>query len=111
MTQAVGSVGYPPAVQIGKAPNPEKAKYDAMWQTEDYRRIAPGEALASVFLDVAKPPRGAHVLDFGAGTGRGAVMLALMGGQVILSGLIGELLIRIYHEPQGRQLYVLRERK
>ena len=39
------------------------------------------------------------------------VLLALMGGQVILTGLIGELLIRIYHEPQGRQLYVLRERK
>jgi glycosyltransferase involved in cell wall biosynthesis/membrane-associated phospholipid phosphatase len=38
-------------------------------------------------------------------------MLALMGGQVILTGLIGELLIRIYHEPQGRALYVLRERK
>jgi hypothetical protein len=38
-------------------------------------------------------------------------LLLLMGGQVILTGLIGELLIRIYHEPQGRQLYVLRERK
>jgi len=37
------------------------------------------------------------------------VLLALMGGQVILTGLIGELLIRIYHEPQGRSLYVLRE--
>ena len=39
------------------------------------------------------------------------VLLMLMGGQVILTGLIGELLIRIYHEPQGRQLYVLRDRK
>jgi glycosyltransferase involved in cell wall biosynthesis/membrane-associated phospholipid phosphatase len=36
------------------------------------------------------------------------VLLALMGGQVILTGLIGELLIRIYHEPEGRRLYVLR---
>ena len=39
------------------------------------------------------------------------VLLLLMGGQVILTGLIGELLIRIYHEPQGRQLYVLRDKK
>jgi len=39
------------------------------------------------------------------------VLLALMGGQVIATGLIGELLIRIYHEPQGRQLYVLRDKK
>jgi glycosyltransferase involved in cell wall biosynthesis/membrane-associated phospholipid phosphatase len=37
------------------------------------------------------------------------VLLALMGGQIIATGLIGELLIRIYHEPQGRRLYVLRE--
>jgi glycosyltransferase involved in cell wall biosynthesis/membrane-associated phospholipid phosphatase len=37
------------------------------------------------------------------------VLFMLMGGQVIATGLIGELLIRIYHEPQGRQLYVLRE--
>jgi glycosyltransferase involved in cell wall biosynthesis/membrane-associated phospholipid phosphatase len=36
------------------------------------------------------------------------VLLVLMGGQVILTGLIGELLIRIYHEPEGRRLYVLR---
>ena len=39
------------------------------------------------------------------------VLLALMGGQVIATGLIGELLIRIYHEPQGRRLYVLRDPK
>jgi hypothetical protein len=31
-----------------------------------------------------------------------------MGGQIMATGLIGELLIRIYHEPQGRRLYVLR---
>ena len=36
------------------------------------------------------------------------VLLLLMGGQVVLTGLIGELLIRIYHEPEGRRLYVLR---
>ncbi len=36
------------------------------------------------------------------------VLLALMGGQIMATGLIGELLIRIYHEPQGRRLYVLR---
>jgi hypothetical protein len=35
-------------------------------------------------------------------------LLALMGLQVLATGLIGELLIRIYHEPEGRQLYVVR---
>ena len=37
-----------------------------------------------------------------------AVLLTLMGVQLLAAGLIGELLIRIYHEPQGRRQYLLR---
>ncbi len=36
------------------------------------------------------------------------VLLALIGVQLIATGLIGELLTRIYHEPQGRPQYLLR---
>jgi len=36
------------------------------------------------------------------------VLLALIGVQLLATGLLGELLIRIYHEPQGRSQYVLR---
>ena len=36
------------------------------------------------------------------------VMLTLMGAQLIAMGLLGELLIRIYHEPAGRAQYLLR---
>jgi glycosyltransferase involved in cell wall biosynthesis len=36
------------------------------------------------------------------------VLLALLGVQLIATGLIGELLTRIYHEPQGRPQYLLR---
>jgi len=36
------------------------------------------------------------------------VMLVLMGGQLIATGVLGELLTRIYHEPQGRPQYRLR---
>jgi glycosyltransferase involved in cell wall biosynthesis len=36
------------------------------------------------------------------------VMLALIGVQLVATGLIGELLTRIYHEPQGRPQYLLR---
>jgi glycosyltransferase involved in cell wall biosynthesis len=35
-------------------------------------------------------------------------LLFLAGVQTLGTGLVGELLIRIYHEPQGRRLYVLR---
>jgi hypothetical protein len=35
-------------------------------------------------------------------------MLVLMGVQLIGMGLLGEVLIRIYHEPEGRDQYRLR---
>ena len=37
------------------------------------------------------------------------IMLVLMGAQLIGMGLLGEILIRIYHEPEGRDQYRLRE--
>lgn len=36
------------------------------------------------------------------------VMLVLMGTQLVAIGLLGEILIRIYHEPEGREQYRLR---
>lgn len=36
------------------------------------------------------------------------VLLTLVGVQLLVSGLLGELLIRIYHEPSGRKQYLLR---
>jgi hypothetical protein len=37
-----------------------------------------------------------------------AVMLVLIGAQLIVAGLIGEMLTRIYHEGQGRPQYHVR---
>lgn len=37
------------------------------------------------------------------------VLLALMGVQLVATGLIGEVLTRIYHEPRGRRQYGLRD--
>jgi len=37
------------------------------------------------------------------------VLLTLVGVQLIAVGLMGELLVRIYHEPQGRRQYLFRE--
>jgi glycosyltransferase involved in cell wall biosynthesis len=36
------------------------------------------------------------------------VLLLLIGVQLVATGLIGELLTRVYHEPQGRAQYLLR---
>jgi hypothetical protein len=37
-----------------------------------------------------------------------SVLLTLVGVQLLATGLIGEILVRIYHEPKGRQQYLTR---
>lgn len=59
---------------------PEQDKYEKMWKFQQYRAIAPGEDVSHLFLQIAKPPHDAEVIDFGAGTGRGALNLAFFGG-------------------------------
>jgi hypothetical protein len=44
---------------------------------------------------------GRPLLLFGA-------LLMLIGVQLLATGVLGEILTRIYHEPQGRRQYVLR---
>lgn len=60
-------------------PTNEQLKYEMMWARDNYRIVAPGEGCAQVFLEIAKPKPDCEVIDFGAGTGRGALMLAIMG--------------------------------
>lgn len=80
--QAVGSMGFAPGVLVQPVvqKDAEQAKYEKMWSLPAYRDYAPGEHAAQVFLSQAKPLPGEQVIDFGAGTGRGALMLALFGG-------------------------------
>lgn len=82
---AVGFAGHAPQVTEAKDEDlirrlAERAKYERMWAFEQYRQVAPGESVATQFLAQAHPKPGSEVIDFGAGTGRGALMLALLGG-------------------------------
>lgn len=60
----------------------EAAKYEKLWGVADYRNISPGEESAGTFLDVVKPDGG--VIDFGCGTGRGALRIADSGVPVTM---------------------------
>ena len=54
----------------------EVQKYQAMWQTPLYREIAPGEAFAPHFIEIADPKLTDVIVDFGCGTGRGGQKIA-----------------------------------
>lgn len=38
-----------------------------------------------------------------------AVLLIILGVQLIVMGLLGELIVRIYHESQGKSIYMIRD--
>jgi SAM-dependent methyltransferase len=77
---------YPPTVlikPIERKPTSEQLKYERMWEFEEYRAIAPGEQCAHTFLAQAKPIKNSTCIDFGCGTGRGSLMLALFGQMAV----------------------------
>src|SRR5512143_1136694 len=78
-TGNAGFVGQKAVVETVQG-NPEAIKYGEMWKHQEYRAVAPGEQLAQEFLRIVNPKKGAEVIDFGCGTGRGAFALALWGG-------------------------------
>lgn len=67
-----------PALPRVKKELTEKQKYEKMWTVDEYRKVSPGELAANTFISIAKPAAGDTVIDFGAGTGRGSLMLYFM---------------------------------
>jgi len=62
----------------------ERDKYVRMWQDERYREVSPGEGMVDQFVDLAKPEKGATIIDFGCGTGRAGLALDRLGYEVTL---------------------------
>jgi hypothetical protein len=80
MATQAGTIGFTPGIKVQPyTPNPEKAKYVELWKNPRYREVSPGEQWAQQFLEIARPERDAEAIDFGCGTGRGALSLALFG--------------------------------
>lgn len=76
MTAKAGAFGFAPKVKI--EPISEKAKYEQVWEHEEYRTVAPGEDAAFLFKRVVSPQKNESLIDFGCGTGRGGVALAAL---------------------------------
>jgi hypothetical protein len=75
------------------APMPEQDKYQAMWDFDQYRTVAPGEAVADTFVEISGIRKDNIVIDFGCGTGRGAKRIhELTGCELILTDFAGNCL-------------------
>jgi len=82
-TAKAGMHGHPPIVKIEKIQRTEVQKYVEMWKDPAYRIVSPGEESAQIFLSQAKPLPDSTCIDFGCGTGRGGLMIALFGNMVV----------------------------
>lgn len=60
----------------------EQEKYTLMWSHPEYRRCVPGAQVAEQFLRLAQPHRGSTVIDFGCGTGEGALLITLLSDAI-----------------------------
>ncbi len=79
----LGWMGHAPSVSVSTSKTTEQEKYEKMWAINDYRAVSPGEKLAQLFLSQAKPLPDSTCIDFGCGTGRGALMIALFGKMIV----------------------------
>jgi SAM-dependent methyltransferase len=113
-TGAIGFQGEQAEVKV-EAGNPETLKYGKLWENPEggdeanlYRKVAPGEALATEFMKVVRPKAGADVVDFGCGTGRGGLMLAVLGMRVTLVDFVRNCLDTDVKAALVTQSHVLR---
>jgi len=78
MTTNAGVRVTRPNVVIQRSENPEKKYHEAYWENENNRSKCRGENLCMAFMKEVKPIPGSTIYDFGCGTGRGGLALALL---------------------------------
>jgi len=61
----------------------EKAKYKKAWEHKAYRNYSPGEHVSVHYVLKCSPKRG-RMIDFGTGTGRGALILHKLGFDITM---------------------------
>jgi SAM-dependent methyltransferase len=71
---------HPPALAIKTK---QQSKYERLWAIDKYREGCPGEGAVSEFLAQTNMPKNADCIDFGCGTGRGGLMLAMLNQAIV----------------------------
>ena len=80
MGAAAGMIATRPGVLIKRSYTPERKKFIEYWKDENNRLKCRGENLVLAFTKEVQPKPDSSIYDFGAGTGRGGLALALMSG-------------------------------
>lgn len=83
----------------------ERAKYQKAWAHDAYRRFAPGEHIVIPYLQQIRPSKG-RLIDFGAGTGRGAYALWKRGYDVTMIDIADNCLDEEVKEAIGHRLVI-----
>lgn len=83
----------------------EQAKYKKAWAHDDYRLYSPGEEVAVQYVLQCRPKRGG-VIDFGAGTGRGALILHQLGFDVTMIDIADNCLDDEVRDEIGSRLVI-----
>jgi len=83
-TAKAGTRTHPPTVVVEPVlKTSEQRKYEKMWENPAYRAISPGEQMAATFLEQAHPMKDSTCIDLGCGTGRGGLMISLLGNMIV----------------------------
>lgn len=82
--------------------NTERQKYREAWNLVEYREMSPGERCFVPWLKIVRPMPRAMVTDFGCGTGRASMLMALAGFQVTPLDFADNCLDPEAHDVVGR---------
>lgn len=83
----------------------EKAKYEKAWNHANYRNYSPGEKIAVDYVLECEPTR-KRIIDFGTGTGRGALVLHKLGFNVTMIDIADNCLDEEVKDRIGNRLVI-----
>jgi hypothetical protein len=76
------------SLHISDPLEPERAKYRAIWQHEEYHKVSPGLEMVDAFMRILSPMPGETLIDLGCGDGRAGLEFERKGLLVTWQDLV-----------------------